>query len=355
MSAWLRGERLTDLLGIEVPILSGAFGGMSNVELTALVSRLGGLGSYGLYGYSPDRIRETADALRTATSRPFLLNLWVVDEADAVQPAAVEVPAAVRALYDELGLPLPDLPERLLPPFADQVDALVEAAPSAAGFLFGIPDDDTIDRLHAVGTVIVGTATTVAEALALERAGIDAILASGAEAGGHKPSFLQPAEEALVGTMALVPQVVDAVGVPVIAAGGIADGRGVAAALLLGAAGAQIGTAFLATRQSAAPPAYRAALRSERAARTVLTRAPSGRLGRGIPNRLTELLGADQAPFPVQNVLTGVLRAEAARRDDADLLALWCGQAAPITGDEDAEALFADLVEGALAALPEAR
>ncbi|MGN6742039.1 MAG: NAD(P)H-dependent flavin oxidoreductase [Amnibacterium sp.] len=347
MHAWSRGNRLTSLLGIDVPILTGAFGGMSSVELTALVSERGGMGAYGLYGYPPDRIRETVARLRGATAKPFLLNVWVIEEADALRPAEVVVPPAVRALYDELGLPLPDLPERLLPSLAEQVDALVEAAPAAAGFVFGVPDSETVRRLHAVGTIVVGTATTPDEAVALERAGVDAVVASGAEAGGHKPSFLQPADESLVGTAALVPRIADAVSVPVIAAGGIGDGRGVAAAMLLGADGVQIGTAFLATRQSAAPPAYRAALRSERAATTVLTRASSGRWARGIPNRLFAALGADPAPFPVQNVLTGVLRAEGVRRDDAELLALWCGQAAPVAGDEDAAALLARLATDA--------
>jgi nitronate monooxygenase len=333
MTAWTRSSRLSSLLGIDVPILTGAYGGMSSVELTALVSDLGGLGAYGVYGYSAERIRETADRLRESTARPFLLNVWVMDDADAVRPAQAVVPQAVRDLYAELDLPLPELPERLVPSFADQVDALVDAAPAAAGFIFGVPGEEAVRRLHDAGTVVVGTATTTAEAVALERGGVDAVIASGAEAGGHKPSFLQPADEALVGTMALVPRIVDAVSIPVIAA---------------------CGTAFLATRQSAAPPAYRAALRSDRSASTVLTRASSGRLARGIPNRLTRMLGADPAPFPVQNVLTGVLRADAAKRDDAELLALWCGQGAPVTGAEDAEALFRALVDGTERALAEA-
>jgi nitronate monooxygenase len=354
MTAWTRSSRLSSLLGIDVPILTGAYGGMSSVELTALVSDLGGLGAYGVYGYSAERIRETADRLRESTARPFLLNVWVMDDADAVRPAQAVVPQAVRDLYAELDLPLPELPERLVPSFADQVDALVDAAPAAAGFIFGVPGEEAVRRLHDAGTVVVGTATTTGEAVALERGGVDAVIASGAEAGGHKPSFLQPADEALVGTMALVPRIVDAVSIPVIAAGGIADGRGIAAALALGADGVQVGTAFLATRQSAAPPAYRAALRSDRSASTVLTRASSGRLARGIPNRLTRMLGADPAPFPVQNVLTGVLRADAAKRDDAELLALWCGQGAPVSGAEDAQALFRALVDGTERALAEA-
>jgi len=352
---WRRRSRLTGLLGIDVPLLTGAFGGMSSVELTATVSELGGLGAYGLYGYSPERIRETAARLREATDRPFLLNVWVIDDATAAGPGVgtAEAPAPVRRLFEEAGLSLPPTPERLLPSFADQVDALVDVAPAVVGFVFGLPGEDAVRRLHEVGTAVIGTATTAQEAVALEAGGVDAVIASGAEAGGHKPSFLSPPEDALIGTMALVPQVVDAVSVPVIAAGGIADGRGVAAALLLGAEGVQVGTAFLATEQSAAPDAYRAALRSERAARTVLTRASSGRPARGIPNRLTELLGDDVAPFPLQNWLTGAVRAAAVQRGDAELIALWCGQGASLITETDATALFTRLVEDSDRLLPQ--
>jgi nitronate monooxygenase len=349
MAGWRRPSRLTTLLGVDVPLLTGAFGGMSSIGLTALVSDLGGLGAYGLYGYSPQRIREVAADLRRATDKPFLLNVWVIDDATTTGPGRGEAaaPAPVRRLFDELGLALPPTPDRLLPSFAEQVDALVEVAPPIVGFVFGSPGREVVARLQAVGTAVVATATTPEEAVVLEAAGVDAVIASGAEAGGHKASFLAAAEDSLIGTAALVPQVVDAVSVPVIAAGGIADGRGIAAALLLGAEGVQVGTAFLATAQSAAPAAYRAALRSGRAARTVLTRASSGRPGRGIPNRLTEELGADVAPFPLQNWLTGRIRAAAAERGDAELLALWCGQAAPLIRDEDldATALFTRLVE----------
>jgi nitronate monooxygenase len=340
-------NRLTELLGIRYPIVSGAFGGLSSVELTGAVSDAGALGAYGLYGYTPERILETAEQLRRRTRRPFLLNLWVTgpeDETpDITEEEFAEHVERLRPLFEELDLPLPGLPERFLPSFADQVDALIEARPAVGGFVFGVPDEATVHRLHGAGIAVVGTATTAAEAVALQTAGADAVIASGAEAGGHKPSFLAPAEENLIGTFALVPQVADAVSVPVIAAGGVADGRGVAAALLLGAAGVQVGTAFLATTQSAASPAYRAVLTSERARSTVLTRASSGRLARGVPNRLTREI-QETAPFPVQNHLTGFVRRAAAERDDPELLALWSGQAAPLVRERDAAELVRRLV-----------
>lgn len=347
MAASWRQNRLTQLLGIEHPILSGAFGGMSAVALTAAVSGAGGLGAYGLYGYSAERIAGTAAELRAATAAPFLLNLWVTDETQAAVPSVAEFEAAtarLRPFFEECGLEPPVRPDRLLPSFEEQLAAVLEARPAVAGFVFGLPDPARVDELRAAGIAVLGTATTVEEAVALEAAGADAIIASGAEAGGHRVSFLRPAEESLVGTIALVPQVVDAVRVPVIAAGGIADGRGIAAAQLLGAAGVQVGTAFLRTAESAAPDAYKRALASERARSTELTRAPSGRLARGIPNRLTREIGDDVAAFPLQNWLTGAVRRVAAERGDAELLALWSGQAAALASPGTAGELLRRLV-----------
>jgi nitronate monooxygenase len=206
-----------------------------------------------------------------------------------------------------------------------------------------VPSATLLAAAHDAGIVVLGTATTVEEATALQGAGVDAIVASGAEAGGHRVSFLRPPEESLIGLFALLPQVADAVSVPVVAAGGIADARGVRAALALGADAVQVGTAFLATDQSAASPVHRAMLRRPDAAHTVLTRALSGRLARGIPNRVTAEV-TDPAPFPVQNWLTGQFRPTAAERGNAELLSLWAGQAATLTTETDAAALLRTLV-----------
>jgi len=341
---------LTRLLGIEHPIVLGPFGGVSSVALAAAVSDAGGLGSYGLYGYDAERIAATAAELRAATDRPFALNLWV-PTGDEVTPDEVDltaVRAAAAPLFAELGVELPDPPAAFLPPFAEQVDAVLDARPAVLSVVFGVPPRDVVDAAHARGIVVVGAATTVAEAVALEAGGVDAVVASGAEAGGHRVAFLRPAEESLVGAFALVPQVVDAVGIPVIAAGGIADRRGVAAAFALGAQGVQVGTAFLATRESAAPPSHRAAIADATDDGTVLTRAMSGRLARGIPNRAIrriEEAGAI-APFPAQNWLIGRFRAAAAKLDRGDLLSLWAGQSAALARHPDAAAVFAELRAG---------
>jgi len=341
---------LRDVLGIDEPIVLGPFGGASSVELTALVSENGGLGSYGLYGYPAERIAETVTLLRGATTRPFAVNLWL-PMGEEVAPDDLDLRPfldALAPLYDELGLRTPTPPATFLPAFDAQLDAVLDAAPAVVSFVYGVPAPDVIERAHRRGIRVLATATTVAEARALDAAGVDAIVASGMEAAGHRVSFLAPAEQSLVGVIALVPQVVDAVRVPVIAAGGIADRRGVAAAFALGASGVQVGTAFLRTRQSAVPESHRRAIADASDTGTVLTRAMSGRLARGIPNRAMREIETTGlvAPFPAQNWLTGVFRSAAAAQDRGDLLSLWAGQSSALATREDAADVFAELRRG---------
>lgn len=345
-----RATRITALLGIEAPVVLGPFGGVSSVELTAAVSDGGGLGSYGLYGLGADAIRKTATGLKKATAKPFALNLWVPtgDETASLPESDFERHLeTLKPYFDELGLPLPAMPEHYMPDYGEQVEATLEARPAVVSFVFGVPAPELVEEAHKRGIKVLGTATTVAEALALEAGGVDAVVASGMESGGHRVSFLDPAEESLVGTFALIPQVADAVRIPVIAAGGIADRRGFTAALALGADGVQVGSAFLATRESAAVPVYRALLHSPAAGKTVLTRTLSGRLARGIPNRIVaELSESDTAPFPVQNWLTGRFRPQAAAQGNAELMSLWAGQAAPLIRHDSAAEVLAELLAG---------
>lgn len=345
-----RSDTLEALGGIRHPILLGAFGGLSSVDLVATVSNAGGLGQYGLYGYSPDRIRDTVAALRAATDQPFGLNLWMPtgDEVTPTDVDTAEVTAALAGFYAELGIEPPAAPAAFLPDFDAQLDAVLEAAPAVLGLVCGVPSPDVVAAAHERGTKVIGTATTVAEARALEAGGVDAVIASGAEAAGHRVSFLDDAEHSLVGTFSLVPQVVDAVDIPVIAAGGIADRRGVAAARALGADGVLVGTAFLATRQSAATDAHRRAIASAADTGTVLTRAMSGRLSRGIPNRAVRTIEAAGhiAPFPAQNWATGAFRSVAGSRNQGELLSLWAGQSSPLARHTDAAELFRELVAG---------
>lgn len=337
------------LVGIDVPIVLGPFGGVSSVALAAAVSNAGGLGSIGLYGYAPDRIRATAAALGSATSRPINLNLWW-PVGDEVESDAVDWQTeydAVAPIYADMGIQVPQQPASFMPALADQIAAVLEARPRVVSFVFGVPDSATIRAFHDADTLVIGTATNVPEAILLANAGVDAIVATGSEAGGHRVTFVGRAEDSLNGIFTLVPQIVDEVDVPVIAAGGIADRRGVAAAMALGASAVQVGTAFLATQESAAPPEHRAAIRNVAQTGTRLTRAMSGRLARGIENEAMRVLEAQGSPtFPARNWLTGGFRTEAAKRNDAEHLSLWAGQGAPLANGETAAEVFAELAAG---------
>ncbi|MEU2996283.1 DUF561 domain-containing protein [Streptomyces sp. NPDC006995] len=337
----MNAGRLGDLLGIALPVVQGPFGGgLSSVALAVAVSEGGGLGSYGAHILEPQEIADLVGELKARTSRPFAVNLWVPQQDEAGPwPDPAELALHIRRLhpyYEELGLPAMAAEDVMPgPDFDAQVDALLEAVPPVISFVMGIPPQEVMDETRRRGIKVIGTATTVDEAVALERAGVDAVVASGADAGGHRGAFLRPIRESLVGTFSLVPQVADAVSVPVIAAGGIADGRGVAAALALGADAVQIGTAFLATRESGASGAHRRALSSPEARTTVLTRLFTGRTARGIVNRFVR----DMTPYeetvpayPVQSALMRSVRREAGTQGREDLSSLWAGQAAALAG-----------------------
>jgi len=323
---------LTKLLGTSYPIVQGPFGGgNSTPALAAAVAEAGALGSLGAVGLTPPAIHEVVADIARRTSRPFNINLWVPiagEDDHTVSPEArAKSLAHLAPVYAELGVPLPEPQEE--PSFASQADALIEAKPPVFSFVMGIPDRAILAAAKRRGIVTIGTATTVEEAVLIEEAGADAVVASGADAGGHRGSFLRPVEASLVGTMSLVPQMANEVRIPVIAAGGIADGRGVAAALALGAAGVQVGSAFLIAPESGAPDAHKALLGTPAARTTRLTRAFTGRHARGIENELMRALEAHPAdilPYPAQHRLTAALRKAAGPRARADLLALWAGQ-----------------------------
>jgi nitronate monooxygenase len=340
---WQQNE-FTKLLGLRYPIVQGPFGGgLSSVELLGLVSDLGGLGSYGAHHLAASQITELAKALHTRTAKPFALNLWVNNQDAGGEKLSAEQFAAgvarFKPYYDELGLPAPTMPVQYGEKFLDQAQAVIDAKPVVFSFVFGIPPAQVLAECRRRNITTIGTITTIDEAVQME---------AGFEAGGHRVSFLQSAENSLTGTMALIPTVVDSVKIPVIAAGGIGDGRGIAAALMLGACGVQIGTAFLACAQSGTSDVHRTALHSERARYTMLTKAFSGRLARGIRNRFAEEFAAGDAaifPYPIQGWFAGGLRAAAIAQNRPDLLSLWSGQAAPLLKQTDAAELFAKLVE----------
>ena len=315
-------------LQIALPIIQGPMTGSDTPALAAAVSQAGGLGMLGCGMRSPAAMAEAAAEVRRHTQQPFGMNLFVQA---TPTPDETTVQAALKRLapsYAELGL-VPTVPAQWCEDFEAQFEALLAARPAVASFTFGILKAPQVRRLHEAGCYVIGTATTVQEARAWAAVGADAVCASGLEAGGHRGTFLGDFAASMVGTLALVPQCVDALTIPVIAAGAIMDGRGIAAALALGAQAVQMGTAFLACPESAIGPAYRAALNSATATDTRVTRIFSGRPARGIVNTMMELLAAheDTVPaYPVQNALTGALRRAAAQAGRADYLSLWAGQ-----------------------------
>ncbi len=343
---------------LELPIVLAPMGGAATVALVAAVSNAGGFGVLPCAYSTPEQIATEVDALRNATSRPFGVNLFV--ESPPYVPDDARIALAherLRGYREELGIPHPQRPA--VPPdlYQHQVGAIIDAHPDVFTFTFGIPGAETMARLQAARIFTMGTATTVDEACALERAGVDGIFAQGSEAGAHRGTFLASVEESLVGTLALVPQIVDATGLPVVAAGGIGDGRGVAAVLALGAQGAALGTSFLLADESGIAAPYRAALKSARSTHTVLTRVFSGRTARGIPNRATaELRDPDDiAPYPFQNAMTRDVRNAAGAAGNPELLSLWAGQAAPLAREGPAAKIVAALMREAQAALLAAR
>jgi nitronate monooxygenase len=345
--------RVSQLLEIRYPIIQGPFGGgLSTVHLTAIVSNAGGMGSFGAHHLSAVQIKETVAAIRLLTARPFAMNLWIPLPGETeLRLDPLEFAANVNRLkdcYEALGLPEPEFRDSFSHRFDDQIEAVLETRPPVLSFVFGIPSRDVLRALRQRSVKTIGAATTVDEARALEEAGVDLIVASGSDAGGHRPSFLESAEKSLTGTLALIPQVVDAVKTPVVAAGGIGDGRGIVAALLLGAAGAQLGTVFLATHESGASETHKAELVGESARYTALTRAFSGRMARGIRNRFIDEMRAHEAewpPYPIQNWFVQSIRGAAAWAGRAEYLPLWAGQAAAFAHRWHAAITFAVLVE----------
>ncbi|HEY4336373.1 MAG TPA: nitronate monooxygenase [Puia sp.] len=345
--------KATRLLDIEYPILQGPFGGnLSSVELVSAVSNSGGLGGYGAYTMSPQEIYDIDREIRAATNKPYNLNLWVSDTDAPGGMATAEQHQKAKerfgAYFDELEIPFPEKPAAFASRFANQLQVVLDIRPKVFSFMFGTLPADILEECRSKGIVTVGAATTLDEALALEASGVDLIIASGFEAGGHRPSFLDSAEASTTGTFVLVQLIREKVKIPVIAAGGIATGRGIAAALILGADAAQIGTAFLATDESNALPVHKEMLFSDAAKYTTLTRAFTGRLGRGLTSRISrEHAGKEPAhlPFPLQTTLMSSLRKAAIDRQKWDMILFWGGQIAPLLKHRKARHLMNSLIE----------
>jgi nitronate monooxygenase len=345
-------------LGIEWPIIQAPMaGGATTPALVAAVSNAGAMGAFAAATLKPGAIAAGAAAVRALTARPFCINLFVLRDSSPDAATLERANARLATFRAELGLSDPVPPARFCEDPAAQFEALLEAAPALASFAFDVHTADKVERLHARGCKVAGTATNVAEALAWEAAGADFVCAQGAEAGGHRGTFIGDYEASLTGTMALVPQIVDAVKVPVIAAGGIMDGRGIAAALMLGAQAVQMGTAFLDCVESGIHPAWKAAIAAAGDTDTRVTLAFSGRMARGIDNEFMRRMADFQwevPAYPVQNALTGDIRAEAARQNKPDYMSLWAGQGVAMRRGGNAGELVIRLVDETRVALARA-
>ena len=347
--------RLTELLGIEHPIVQAPMAGSNGSALAIAVSAAGGLGSLPCAMLSTDEVRGEVAAIRAATAGPFNLNMFC-HQPPVSDPARLAAWFELLApFYAELGLEVPQgTPGGGRGTFdATLCDLVEELAPPVVSFHFGLPDDVLVERVKRAGATVLSSATTVEEARWLVAHGCDVVIAQGLEAGGHRGMFLADDPAGQIGTMALVPQVVDAVDVPVVAAGGIADGRGIAAALALGATGVQLGTAFLRCPEATSTALHRKALGAAAEDETVLTNVITGRPARGIVNRLIAEVGpmsAEAPAFPLAVAGSAPLRAAAESHGSSDFSPLWAGQAVRLTRELPAAQLIEQLVAEALAA-----
>lgn len=340
--------RLTGRLGLAHPIIQAPMaGGASTPALVAAASNAGALGFIGAAYLTPAQILDAARAVRALTPRPFGINLFASVPAPERAPDAGPALARMAPFHAELGLPPPAAPSRAGDLFDDQLAAVLDSGASVFSFTFGIPPAAALDAARSRGLAVVGTATTVAEAVLLEKAGVDAVVAQGSEAGAHRGTFAAGFEASMIGTMALVPQVADAVRVPVIASGGIMDGRGIVAALALGAEAVQMGTAFLTCDEAGIPEAHKSAILEGEEHRTRVTRAFSGRPARGIVNRFMTEMEDVALPYPLQNALTRPMRTAAAGQGRADMLSLWAGQGLRMARRQGAADLIARLMREA--------
>lgn len=343
---------IATLFDIALPIIQAPMAGANGPEMAIAVCEAGGLGSLPCAMLSPDQMRTQVGIIRQRTARPFNMNFFCHRSPGSQPQREAAWKQRLAAYYLELGLdPSSPAAAAIRVPFDETVCEVVEELkPEVVSFHFGLPDELLVQRVQAVGAKIIASATTVAEARWLEEHGCDAIIAQGYEAGGHRGMFLSDDLATQVGTFALIPQIVDAVRVPVIAAGGIADGRGVAAALLLGASGVQIGTAYLFTPQATISPMHLEALRKASTSATALTNVFTGRPARSLLNRVVQELGrmSDDAPsFPLAATAIGPIRMAAEAAGSGEFSPLWSGQAAALGHQMEAGELTRHLMSDA--------
>ena len=343
--------RIMSMLGIDLPILQSPMAGIQGSAMAIAVSQAGGLGAVPCAMLAPDAIRAELTAIRNATSKPYNVNFFCHEQPSVDEAREKVWREALTPYYREFGLDPATVPPGAgrLPFSAAAADVLEAFRPPVVSFHFGLPSPELLARVKGWGSKVLASATTVDEAVWLAARGVDAVIAQGVEAGGHRGMFLTDDIATQVGTMALLPQVVRAVDVPVIAAGGIADAQGVRAAFLLGASAVQLGTAYMLCDEATTSPMHRAALASDAARVTALTNLFTGRPARGIVNRVIRELGpisAKSPAFPFATALMGPLRTASEKAGSGDFSPLWSGQNATGCKAISAAVLTRELAEG---------
>lgn len=323
--------KVTEKLGITYPIIqAGMAGGVTTPELVAVVSSHGGLGNLGAGYMQPKAMLESIQHIKKLTDKPFGVNLFVPETPDVSLEEIKQANERLAPFREELNVSIvPEVKRPTSSLFYEQVDIIIEERVPVCSFTFGLPDKETVQRLKENEIIVIGTATTVEEALANEALGMDMVVMQGSEAGGHRGTFIGTYQEAMIGTTALVPQAVDQLSIPVIGAGGIMDGRGVLSTLVLGAEAVQMGTAFVTCHESGAKQQHKTAILHRTADDTVVTPVFSGKPARGIRNEFMkemEKFASDVPAYPLQNTLTKEIRSEAAKQNRPDMMSLWSGQ-----------------------------
>lgn len=339
---------LSQKIGIQFPIIQAPMaGGITTPKLVADVSNAGGLGSLAAGYMSPNDIRKSIRQIRSLTSKPFAINLFIPTTYHVMLDGMRNTCDLIQEIAAELKIEIDLVYEPYVPNFEEQIEVIIQERIPVLSFTFGMLNQTLTNELKRNHTCIIGTATTLSEAFALEKQGIDMIVAQGSEAGGHRGGFLDTAENALFELSELVPQLMSTIKIPIIAAGGIMNGRGIVSALKLGATGVQMGTAFLCCNESGAHTSYKQALLNTHGDNTVLTRAFSGKLARGIRNKFITEMETHQdliLDYPVQHALTSVMRKKAREVNCIDFMSMWAGQCAHLSRGGNASALMSQLI-----------
>ncbi|KQL39203.1 nitronate monooxygenase [Bacillus sp. FJAT-25509] len=349
-------NKITELLKIEYPIIQAPMaGGITTSNFVAEVSNCGALGTIGAGYMTPSQISEQIREIKKLTNNNFGINLFVPNEFIVNENEMSKSMDLLQSFNEELNIKQNDRIQvqnfnRYNETFHEQIKAIIEEGVPICSFTFGIPSMEIINELKLHNIILIGTATTVNEAIEIEKSGMDLVVVQGSEAGGHRGNFLNENEESLIGLMSLIPQVIDHVRIPVIAAGGIMDGRGLIASLCLGAKAVQMGTAFLTSIESGAHEVHKNTILNSTEDQLVLTRAFSGKWARGIENKfITEMkkYEADLPQFPVQNTITQTMRKASSVQNNKEFMSLWSGQSPRLSKKDSVENLINEMMDEA--------